>query len=154
MAVTYQIRPARLADVASLAELEPRCFSDPWSSRGFREMLVSPSVVALAAELKSRLLAGYVFARAFEGDGEILNLAVAPENRRSGIGAALLDAGLVALAERRVERIFLEVRASNQPALDLYVAKGFRPIARRRDYYRKPAEDAMVLRWEQAGKVG
>ncbi|MEO8200157.1 MAG: ribosomal protein S18-alanine N-acetyltransferase [Gemmatimonadota bacterium] len=151
MAVAYQIRPARLADVSELADLEPRCFTDPWSAQGFREMLGYPHVVALVAELKSRRIAGYLIARAIEDEGEILNIAVAPENRRHGIGLGLLETALRDLSGRGVESVFLEVRASNQPAVDLYVRLGFRPVGRRREYYRKPVEDAMVLRWEQAG---
>jgi ribosomal-protein-alanine N-acetyltransferase len=155
MAVAYRIRPAHLADVAEVAALEPRCFSDPWSAQGFREMLGYPYILGFIAELKSKRIAGYLIARAIDGEGEILNLAVAPENRRQGIGVALLAAGLGALRERKVESVFLEVRASNQPALDLYVAQGFRPVGRRRGYYRNPVEDAMVLRWSgAAGQLG
>lgn len=149
MAVTYQIRPARPADAAELARLEPRCFTDPWSAQGFRETLESPYVVGLVAELKSRSIAGYLIARALEDEGEILNLAVAPESRRHGIGLGLLEAGLAALAERGVTSVFLEVRATNQAALDLYIREGFRPVGRRREYYRRPVEDAMILRWER-----
>ncbi len=156
MAVAYRIRPATLADAAEIAELEPRCFTDPWSAQGFREMLGYPYILGQVAELKSRRIAGYLIARAVDGEGEILNLAVAPENRRQGIGLALLEAGLTQLSERDVESVFLEVRSSNQAALDLYVARGFRPIGRRRSYYRNPVEDAMVLRWSggEAGKQG
>lgn len=146
MAVAYQIRPAQLADVPELARLEPRCFSDPWSPAGFREMLGSPYIFGLMAELKSGQLGGYLVARAVDHEGEILNLAVAPERRRSGLGGGLLEAGLVALAGRGVEDVFLEVRASNEAAIAMYLAHGFRPMGRRREYYRKPVEDAMVLR--------
>lgn len=155
MAVAYRIRPAQLADVAELARLEHRCFSDPWSAQGFREMLGYPYVVGLVAELKSKAIAGYLIARIVEDEGEILNLAVVPESRRQGIGLALLEEGLAVLSERGVEEVFLEVRASNQPAVDLYVRRGFRPVGRRREYYRRPVEDAMILRWEQrSGEAG
>ncbi|MEP7325063.1 MAG: ribosomal protein S18-alanine N-acetyltransferase [Gemmatimonadota bacterium] len=146
MAVAYRIRPALLADVAELARLEPRCFSDPWSPGGFREMLESPHSFGLLAELKSGQLGGYLVARAVEREGEILNLAVVPERRRHGLGGGLLEAGLDALKSRGVNDVFLEVRASNEPAIAMYLARGFRPMGRRREYYRKPVEDAMVLR--------
>jgi [ribosomal protein S18]-alanine N-acetyltransferase len=151
MAVAYRIRAAQLADVPELAELEPRCFSDPWSPAGFREMLSAPFIMGLIAELKSKRIAGYLLARIFEDEGEILNVAVAPENRRQGMAAGLLEAALAELRERGVEHVFLEVRASNEAAIGLYLAKGFRPIGRRKEYYRRPVEDAMVLRWEAAG---
>ena len=81
----------------------------------------------------------------FLGDS-VLNLAVAPEFRRRGIGGALLDAGLSALQRRRVEEVFLEVRESNHSAQALYLAYGFRAVGQRAAYYRNPREDALVLR--------
>ena len=150
MAVGYQIRPAQLADIPELAELEPRCFSDPWSAAGFREMLSAPYIMGLIAEGKSRKIAGYLVARVIEDEGEILNLAVEPEKRRKGIGGLLLESGLDTLKTLGVQAVFLEVRVSNQAAIDLYLSKGFRPIGHRHGYYRRPVEDAMVLRWESS----
>lgn len=80
------------------------------------------------------------------GTGEVLNLAVAPEFRRRGIGGALLRAGLGALRHRKVGEVFLEVRESNHSAQALYLAHGFRPVGQRSAYYRNPKEDALVLR--------
>lgn len=151
MAVAYRIRPAQLADVPELAQLEPRCFSDPWSAAGFREMLAAPYILGLIAQGRSKGLAGYLVARLIENEGEILNLAVDPERRRNGIGALLLESALKELIARGVEAVFLEVRVSNQAAINLYLSKGFRPIGQRNGYYRRPVEDALVLRWEASG---
>lgn len=151
MGARYQVRAAELADVPELASIEPRCFSDPWSAAGFHEMLSAPSILGLIAEGKPRSIAGYLVARVIDTEGEILNLAVAPENRRKGIGALLLESALATLRKQGVEAVFLEVRASNQAAINLYLAKGFRPIGQRHGYYRRPLEDAIVLRWESAG---
>jgi ribosomal-protein-alanine N-acetyltransferase len=148
MAVGYRIRAAQLADVPELAQLEPRCFSDPWSSAGFRDMLSAPYILGWIAEDKFSRIAGYLVARVIEDEGEILNLAVDPETRREGIGALLLESGLQALRHHGVQAVFLEVRISNQAAIDLYLSRGFRPIGLRHGYYRRPVEDAMVLRWE------
>ena len=153
MGARYQVRAAELADVPALASIEPRCFSDPWSAAGFREMLSAPYIMGLIAEGKPRTIAGYLVARVIDTEGEILNLAVAPESRRKGIGALLLESALVALRKQGVEAVFLEVRISNQAAINLYLAKGFRPIGQRHGYYRRPVEDAMVLRWESAGSA-
>jgi len=147
MGAGYLIRPAQLADVPRLAELEPRCFSDPWSPAGFREMLSNPAILGLIAEGKGpgKPLAGYLMARAIEDEGEILNLAVDPGRRRRGIGTLLLDSALERLSQLGVNTIFLEVRVSNRPAINLYLARGFHPIGQRHGYYRRPVEDAMVL---------
>ena len=153
MAGAYRIRAAQLADVPELAELEPLCFSDPWSAAGFREMLAAPYIMGLIAEGKSDSIAGYLVARVIENEGEILNIAVNPGSRRKGIGALLLDSALAELIVRGVAAIFLEVRVSNQAAINLYLGKGFRPLGQRHGYYRRPVEDALVLRWEASGSV-
>ena len=111
-------------------------------------MLSAPYILGFIAEGQGRRITGYLVARVIEGEGEVLNIAVEPESRRVGIGAQLLDAALVALGKRGVEAVFLEVRVSNQSAINLYLARGFRPIGQRHSYYRRPVEDAMVLRWE------
>ena len=79
---------------------------------------------------------------------EIANLAVVPTARRRGVARALLEAIVAEARESRIVRLFLEVRESNAAARTLYASAGFAPIARRARYYRKPVEDAIVLRLE------
>ena len=129
----------------ALAALERRCFTDPWSDTSFRESVDAGWSFGLVAESAAGI-GGYLIAREAAGTGEILNLAVAPELRRSGIARQLLAAGLAALAARNVEEVFLEVRESNLAAQALYVGAGFRPVGQRSGYYRSPKEDALVLR--------
>jgi ribosomal-protein-alanine N-acetyltransferase len=145
MDARFRIRPAALADLAALVAIERRCFSDPWSEAAFQEALSSEWTFALVAD-SGRGTAGYLIGREAAGSGEILNLAVAPEFRRRGIGAALLEEALVAFRRRRASEVFLEVRESNHSAQSLYLARGFRPVGQRAAYYRNPREDALVLR--------
>ena len=93
-----------------------------------------------------RGLAGYLIGREAAGSGEVLNLAVAPEFRRRGVGGMLLESGLAVFRRRRASEVFLEVRESNRSAQALYIARGFRPVGQRASYYRNPKEDALVLR--------
>jgi ribosomal-protein-alanine acetyltransferase len=145
MDARYRIRPAALADAAALVAIERRCFSDPWSEAAFREALSSERSFGLVAD-GARGPAGYLIGREAGGSGEILNLAVAPELRRRGMGGALLEEGLLAFRERDASEVFLEVRESNHSARALYLARGFRPVGQRAAYYRNPREDALVLR--------
>jgi ribosomal-protein-alanine acetyltransferase len=145
MDARFRIRPAALADAAALVSIERRCFSDPWSEAAFREALGSDRSFGLVSE-SIRGLAGYLIGRDAAGSGEILNLAVAPEFRRQGIGGALLEEGLRAFRRRHATEVFLEVRESNRSAQALYLARGFRPVGQRAAYYRNPREDALVLR--------
>ena len=142
-----RIRSAALADAPALVGIERRAFSDPWSEASFREALASPWTFGLVAET-SRGVAGYLIGRDVAGSGEVLNLAVAPEFRRRGIGSALLLAGIGALRHRKVDEVFLEVRESNRSAQALYLSHGFRAVGQRAAYYRNPREDALVLRLE------
>jgi len=125
--------------------MERRCFSDPWSAAAFEELLGSPLGIGLVAE-RGPAVGGYLVARAVAGEGEILNLAVAPEMRRRGLGSALLAAGVTALEVAGVREVFLEVREQNRAAQQLYLGRGFRPVGLRARYYRNPVEDAIVLR--------
>ncbi len=79
-------------------------------------------------------------------EGEILNLAVAPDGRRRGLGHALVRRVLEGLTSRGAQAIYLEVRESNASARRLYAGHGFREVGRRKQYYRRPVEDAIVLR--------
>ena len=99
----------------------------------------------LVAEADEKIV-GYVVALEAADEGEILNLAVAEAGRRRGLGRALVEAIVAALTERGVRQVYLEVRESNAPARALYSGFGFKEVGRRTAYYRRPVEDAMVLR--------
>jgi ribosomal-protein-alanine N-acetyltransferase len=146
----WRIRPAALADAERLAALERRCFTDPWSAAAFEELLPLSYIVALVAQ-RAGTIDGYLVAREIAGEAEILNLAVAPEERRTGLGGNLLDAGLERLAERNAGRVWLEVRESNAAAQALYARRGFTAAGRRPRYYRAPVEDALVLSMALSG---
>jgi [ribosomal protein S18]-alanine N-acetyltransferase len=140
-----QIRPALGADAARLGPIERASFSDPWSEAAFREALATPIGFGFIAE-EQGVLRGYLIGRLVAEEAEILNLAVDAAARRRGIGSALLDAALEYCAERGGAEVFLEVRHSNAAAQQLYLAAGFRVVGVRPSYYRRPTEDALVLR--------
>ncbi|HTD69092.1 MAG TPA: ribosomal protein S18-alanine N-acetyltransferase [Gemmatimonadales bacterium] len=142
--VRCPIRPARLADVGDVDAIERAVFSDPWSANDFTECVTS-GVPFLVAERRG-VVAGYIIAHSAADEGEILNLGVAAAHRRQGIGRALVERVLQELAGRGVRTVYLEVRASNAAARQLYESLGFGEVARRSGYYRRPVEDAVVLR--------
>jgi len=146
--VTARVLQVAKAHLDSIVRIERECFSDPWSADAFSGMIDSPLAlfyVALSAEEK---VVGYVAAAAIRDDGEILNVAVEHEARGQGIGGALLDHAIGALGEQLVRSVFLEVRESNTAAMALYKSRGFEEISVRKDYYRRPVENARVLRLE------
>jgi ribosomal-protein-alanine N-acetyltransferase len=145
MDAPFQIRPASLADVAALAELERVCFSDPWSPAAIRETIQYETARTFVAQ-DSVGIVGFVMARISGEEGEILDLAVWPGKRRRGIGSKLLAAVWKSVQEEGVRELFLEVRESNAAAIGLYQSHGFRAVGLRPRYYRDPPEDALVLR--------
>jgi ribosomal-protein-alanine N-acetyltransferase len=151
----YLIETAQDEDVDALAALERRCYSHPWTTRGFRDALRrSPEqglvIVARAARAAGaeRGLLGYCVIEAVADEVHVHNLAVRPESQGSGLGRQLLLLGLAAGVRRGARVALLEVRASNRAALELYRSMDFVAVARRRNYYAQPAEDALVLRKE------
>lgn len=92
------------------------------------------------------VVVGYLVARHMADEGEILNVAVAPTDRRRGVGRALVRAGLRRLTALGARQVYLEVRESNLAARELYRSFGFVEVARRANYYRRPVEDAILLR--------
>jgi [ribosomal protein S18]-alanine N-acetyltransferase len=137
-----RIRAASTADLDAVARIERASFADPWSRRAFQVHLHDLFLVAD----RDGTVAGYVIGRVTGAEGEILNIAVDPSRRTNGLGRALLDASLDALRAAGVESVFLEVRVSNTAARRLYEAGGFTEIGRRRGYYDRPVEDAVVMR--------
>lgn len=145
-AADVSLRPAGAQDVPLVARIEEASFSDPWSQRSFQALLHDSRVFFTVATLADGVVAGYVVAWFVADEGEIANLAVSPAARRRHVGATLLDATIRAARAHHVASLYLEVRDSNAAARALYASRGFVEVGRRRRYYRKPEEDALVLR--------
>jgi len=139
---------ATRADIDAVAELEVLAFADPWTRQAFEAALKERHARFRVAREEDSRLVGYVIAWFVLDEGEVANLAVVPGARRRGVARALLEEIIAEAREARVARLFLEVRESNAAAHALYASRGFKPVARRARYYRKPVEDAIVLRLE------
>ena len=145
------IRPMGLDDLAQVLAIEQACFRVPWSERSYRfELLENPVAALFVAELDGRL-AGYIGLWDLVGEGHVSTLAVDQALRQRGIGQALLRHGIGALAQRGLESVTLEVRASNKAAQALYRKWGFEEVGRRRGYYRDNGEDALLMTLHKIG---
>ena len=140
--------------LSALARMEKECFTNPWSSAQLLLELKNEYSFVLLAEKDGEFL-GFVILRTLLDEGEIFNIAVCRNARQLGIGGALLQAAIQHAETENVENIFLEVRASNGPAIALYKKFGFEPAGLRKKYYDNPTEDAriMVRRSETRGET-
>ena len=138
------VRKASAADIPAAAALERAEFPDGADEGMLARLLDTDGGVILVAEEGETIL-GYVWARFVLDEGDIGNIAVAPGFRRRGAGAALLKALLEEAARRQAAVVQLEVRESNLAARRLYEKNGFETVGKRKNYYEKPAEDAILM---------
>ena len=142
-----KIKKMESCDVAQIAELERICFNDPWSENSIATELDNPLSCWLVAR-DGEKVAGYVGSQTVLDGSDMMNIAVSPEYRNRGIAQILISELVSLLMARNSRCLILEVRASNVPAINLYEKLGFYEIGRRRNYYRNPKEDALILRKE------
>ena len=135
--------------VPAVAALEKICFSDPWSENSVASELKNKLALWLVAE-ENGVVAGYIGSQTCTDESDVMNVAVHPDFRRRGIAEALVNALVEELKAIGSHCLTLEVRASNAPAIALYEKLDFHEIGRRKNYYRNPKEDALILRkeWE------
>lgn len=138
------IRAMEKADCKAAARLEKEIFSLPWSEQGFLDALAMPENIFLVAEEAGEIY-GYIGMYVSLDEGEITNVAVAPEKRGSGVGGMLLKESLELAGKKEIAQVVLEVRVSNQPAIHLYEKYGFEHCGVRKGFYDFPKEDAYIM---------
>ena len=126
-----------------IAKLEQLCFSEPWSEKSLALLLGSDAIGFVCID-RERVVAygGMLWA---PDEGQITNVAVHPDARRCGYARAILAAFDAAAREHHAEQISLEVRESNTAAIRLYATDGYEVLGRRKNFYRNPREDALVM---------
>ena len=136
----------RLTDVPDVAALEERVFTDPWSVDSFvAEVERRPEIGYPLVLRDGDDLVAYAVVWFIVDEIHIGNIAVHPDHQRQGHASAILDHLLDEGRRRSMAFATLEVRPSNEAALELYRRYGFRRIAVRKAYYRDNREDALVL---------
>ena len=135
--------------VSQVAQLEKLCFADPWSEMSIASELQSIWSYWVVAVCDDEVV-GYIGSQSSIDESDVMNIAVHPDWRRQGIAEQLIEHLISQLKNRGSQALMLEVRASNAPAIALYEKLGFRQVGLRKNYYRNPKEDALILRkeWE------
>ncbi len=138
------LRPMRESDLDQVLAIEAACFSNPWLRTSFLFDLYSEDSCCMVARL-GKEVSGFIIGWFVLDELHVLNLAVDSQYRRRGVGEGLLKFLLGRAEKRGCRRATLELRGSNEAALNLYEKYGFRPMAIRRAYYRQPVEDAVLM---------
>ena len=140
----YEIVPMDRSHIPQVAALEKECFSSPWSEAMLEDALFDPQASFIVAEDEEGNILGYAGLHVILDEGYIDNVAVERDARRHGVASALLDV-FCRFGAAKLAFLTLEVRASNAPAIALYRKHGFEEAGRRKNYYTKPAEDAIIM---------
>lgn len=135
--------------VEAIAELEKICFQDPWSVNSIASELSNRLSTWLVA-VENGAVCGYVGSQSVLDSADMMNIAVHPEYRNRGIACALVSELIALLKNQNVIRLMLEVRVSNESAINLYKKLGFDIVGKRPRYYHNPREDAYIMRKEFA----
>jgi ribosomal-protein-alanine N-acetyltransferase len=141
-----EIRKLELRDLNAIERIERDSYRTPWSRSMFAGELAKPSSLSLGAfEPETGHLLGYLIISRYVDAWHVMNLAVAPDQRRRRIAANLLDRLFELTAGEDRRGYTLEVRVSNDVAIRLYEQAGFRARGIRRGYYTDNREDALIM---------
>lgn len=132
------------AHIEEIARLEKECFSSPWSADGLNAESDNNFARFYVAFIGDKI-AGYIGSHNVLGEVYITNVAVFPELRRKGVGKALVEFLVSEMKSENADFVTLEVRESNQNAISLYEKCGFEKVGKRKDFYEKPREDAVLM---------
>lgn len=145
----YRLRKMTAEDLPAVMEIEVVAFKSPWSLELLRRELTHDwSTILLVEEPRpdgSHELLGFSIFWVVHDEVHVLNVATAPAHRRRGVARVAMEATLAHGKERRCSLATLEVRKSNQAALNLYKSFGFRAVGVRPNYYVDEREDAVVM---------
>ena len=129
--------------IPAIAKLESICFSEPWSAHAVQDAIKAGHAF-LVAENENHVL-GYISFKSVLDEGYINNIAVFPSYRRQGIGRALINSAISLAKQKELAFLSLEVRKSNEAAINLYTESGFSVVGERKDFYRNPKENALIM---------
>lgn len=146
-----EIRQMQLDDLEQVMEIENENFSVPWTETGFFSFLIREDTLFLVAQEGEEIL-GYCGVVMVQDEGDITNVAVKKNRQNQGVGKKLMEELVKYTEQEGVTRLFLEVRASNEPAIHLYQNMGFVQTGIRKNYYEEPREDGIMMMREYTAR--
>ena len=143
-ATDLMLSPMAIEHLPDILAIEQTGFSNPWRRADFEFALAKEGSWCQVAQIGDTLV-GYFVGFHVLAEFHLADFAIHPDRQRCGLGRLLLERLVERLKVRPVDFVTLEVRSSNGPAISLYKSYGFQTVAIRRDYYRLPTEDALVM---------
>jgi ribosomal-protein-alanine N-acetyltransferase len=143
-AIALEIRSLEAVDLEAIETIEQRAYPTPWSRSMFASELAKPTSICLGAFERDELL-GYVINSRYVDAWHIMNVAVDPDHQRRGVASRLLERLFELTRDDERRGYTLEVRISNEAAIELYERLGFEPRGIRRGYYTDNREDALIM---------
>jgi len=137
------------ADLDAILTIEQASFSVPWQREHFEHEMAAPHSFPFVAESNGSV-AGYVCLMSLFEEAQILDIAVAPEQRGRGIARLLMNHAVAVAREKKAEVLALEVRSTNSSAITLYERCGFVRTGIRSKYY-EGIDDAVLMELDLAG---
>lgn len=144
------IRPFRVEDCYQALAIASDLGLSHWTLKDYRDEIAHPASIMIAAE-QSGKLEGFIIGRCVPGsrtgdrDAEIYNIGVAETAQRSGVGSGLIEAFIEQCRRAGVRDVWLEVRSANANAIRFYKKKGFKEYSVRRNFYRDPSDDGIIM---------
>lgn len=139
--MNVKIIKATKENISDIALIEKSCFSIPWTEKSIEDSVSNENTFFNIAYVGEEP-AGYMSMQVVLGEGDIMRVAVLPQYRRHGIGRTLLED---CFSSNALDRVFLDVRENNTPAIRLYESFDFRRIDIRKNYYANPTENAVIM---------
>lgn len=129
--------------IPQIAELEKVCFAEPWGEKSL-ELLLGDNAIGVALVADGHV-AAYAGMLTVLDEGQITNVATFPRYRRQGYARQVMETIEALAVSRGITSLSLEVRASNDNARGLYLSLGWKEAGVRKNFYRLPPEDAVVM---------
>jgi ribosomal-protein-alanine N-acetyltransferase len=135
---------ADLEDLDGIMEVEEKCFTAPWSKNMFLSEMYNENTLFFVM-LENDIVVGYISLYKVLDEIHVNNIAIDPDYQRQGYASSIMDNAIFIAEKLSAASITLEVRSSNIPAIGLYKKYGFETLGVRKNYYKNPKEDAIIM---------
>lgn len=146
----FTVAEATEKDISAVMDIAEACGLSYWSERDLKEEIALEKSIFLRLLDNTGSCVGFILGRVVPGvindrDADLYNIGVMPDERKKGGGELLLNAFLHQASELGAKSIWLDVRISNNTAIDFYIKFGFTNEGKRKTFYHDPVEDALLM---------